>query len=113
MLLPVLWPDKAPLSKGLLLVLNGLTVIFTLLPQYQHLLTYHLQAVQQQQQVRLPLGDTHAGLHPTPSLSTCGDVSVSTCPRPTGVEALVWQAGVSGREGCLLQQPAPLQLQDL
>ncbi|XP_029306354.1 ubiquitin-associated domain-containing protein 2 [Cottoperca gobio] len=42
---------KAPLSKGLLLVLNGLTVILTLLPQYQELFVYNLQAVAQQHQV--------------------------------------------------------------
>lgn len=48
---------KAPLSKGLLLVLNGLTVMLTLLPQYQELFEYNLQAVTQQQQVwRLFLG---------------------------------------------------------
>uniref|UniRef100_A0A3Q0RDZ5 UBA domain containing 2 n=1 Tax=Amphilophus citrinellus TaxID=61819 RepID=A0A3Q0RDZ5_AMPCI len=42
---------KAPLSKSLLLVLNGLTVMLTLLPQYQDLFVYHLQAVTQQHQV--------------------------------------------------------------
>eukprot|EP00064_Thunnus_orientalis_P012255 superscaffoldBa00001858_g12289 len=42
---------KAPLSKGLLLVLNGLTVMLTLLPQYQDLFVYSLQAVTQQHQV--------------------------------------------------------------
>ncbi|KAM7408515.1 hypothetical protein PAMA_002307 [Pampus argenteus] len=42
---------KAPLCKGLLLVLNGLTVMLTLLPQYQHLFIYSLQAVTQQHQV--------------------------------------------------------------
>ncbi|XP_054456305.1 ubiquitin-associated domain-containing protein 2 [Anoplopoma fimbria] len=42
---------KAPLSKGLLLVLNGLTVMLLLLPQYQELLVYNLQAVTQQHQV--------------------------------------------------------------
>ncbi|KAM7385432.1 hypothetical protein PAMP_001515 [Pampus punctatissimus] len=42
---------KAPLCKGLLLVLNGLTVMLTLLPQYQHLFMYSLQAVTQQHQV--------------------------------------------------------------
>lgn len=42
---------KAPLSKGLLLVLNGLTVMLTLLPQYQHLFVYNLQAVSQQHQL--------------------------------------------------------------
>ncbi|KAF7662246.1 hypothetical protein LDENG_00241350 [Lucifuga dentata] len=42
---------KAPLSKGLLLVLNGLTVMLTLLPQYQELFVYNLQAVTQQHQV--------------------------------------------------------------
>ncbi|CAB1327455.1 unnamed protein product [Coregonus sp. 'balchen'] len=42
--------DKAPLSKGLLLVLSGLTVVLTLLPQYHHLFTYSLQAITQQQQ---------------------------------------------------------------
>ncbi|XP_075997903.1 ubiquitin-associated domain-containing protein 2 [Genypterus blacodes] len=40
---------KAPLSKGLLLVLNGLTVLLTLLPQYQQLFTYSLQAGAQHQ----------------------------------------------------------------
>lgn len=54
MLLCVLWPDKAPLSKGLLLVLNGLTVVVALLPQTQDLFTYNLQAVQQHQQVPPP-----------------------------------------------------------
>uniref|UniRef100_A0A4W5KTL0 UBA domain containing 2 n=1 Tax=Hucho hucho TaxID=62062 RepID=A0A4W5KTL0_9TELE len=43
--------DKAPLSKGLLLVLSGLTVVLTLLPQYHHLFTYSLPAVTQQHQV--------------------------------------------------------------
>uniref|UniRef100_A0AAQ5YV16 UBA domain-containing protein n=1 Tax=Amphiprion ocellaris TaxID=80972 RepID=A0AAQ5YV16_AMPOC len=42
---------KAPLSKSLLLVLNGLTVMLTLLPQYQQLFMYNLQAVTQQHQV--------------------------------------------------------------
>ncbi|XP_031163713.1 ubiquitin-associated domain-containing protein 2 isoform X1 [Sander lucioperca] len=42
---------KAPLSKGLLLVLNGLTVMLTLLPQYQELFVYNLQAITQQHQV--------------------------------------------------------------
>ncbi|KAM6956443.1 ubiquitin-associated domain-containing protein 2 [Aplochiton taeniatus] len=42
---------KAPLSKGLLLVLSGLTVMLTLLPQYQDLFTYNLQAITQEQQV--------------------------------------------------------------
>uniref|UniRef100_A0A3B4UZR2 UBA domain containing 2 n=1 Tax=Seriola dumerili TaxID=41447 RepID=A0A3B4UZR2_SERDU len=42
---------KAPLSKGLLLVLNGLTVMLTLLPQYQELFVYNLQAVTHQHQV--------------------------------------------------------------
>nr|XP_057915134.1 ubiquitin-associated domain-containing protein 2 [Doryrhamphus excisus] len=42
---------KAPLSKGLLLVLSGLTVMLSLLPQYQHMFEYNLQAVSQQQQV--------------------------------------------------------------
>ncbi|KAM9810176.1 ubiquitin-associated domain-containing protein 2 isoform 1-T1 [Syngnathus typhle] len=42
---------KAPLSKGLLLVLSGLTVMLLLLPQYQHMFEYNLQAVSQQQQV--------------------------------------------------------------
>uniref|UniRef100_A0A3Q2ZR32 UBA domain containing 2 n=1 Tax=Kryptolebias marmoratus TaxID=37003 RepID=A0A3Q2ZR32_KRYMA len=41
----------APLSKGLLLVLNGLTVMLTLLPQYQEMFVYNLQAVTQQHQV--------------------------------------------------------------
>lgn len=49
----VSWTDKAPLSKGLLLVLNGLTVMLTLLPQYQELFVYNLQAVTQQHQVWL------------------------------------------------------------
>lgn len=48
----MLCTDKAPLSKGLLLVLNGLTVILTLLPKYQELLVYNLQAVTQQHQVQ-------------------------------------------------------------
>lgn len=59
MLLCVLWPDKAPLSKGLLLVLNGLAVILALLPQHQHLFAYNLQALRQQQQV--PPGDGAQG----------------------------------------------------
>uniref|UniRef100_A0AAX7SKQ5 UBA domain-containing protein n=1 Tax=Astatotilapia calliptera TaxID=8154 RepID=A0AAX7SKQ5_ASTCA len=42
---------KAPLSKSLLLVLNGLTVMLTLLPQYQDLFVYHLQAITQEHQV--------------------------------------------------------------
>ncbi|XP_026165974.1 ubiquitin-associated domain-containing protein 2 [Mastacembelus armatus] len=42
---------KAPLSKGLLLVLNGLAVMLTLLPQYQDLFVYNIQAVTQQHQV--------------------------------------------------------------
>lgn len=42
---------KAPLSKGLLLLLSGLTVMLTLLPQYQQLFVYNLQAVAQQHQV--------------------------------------------------------------
>uniref|UniRef100_A0A8P4GCR6 UBA domain containing 2 n=1 Tax=Dicentrarchus labrax TaxID=13489 RepID=A0A8P4GCR6_DICLA len=42
---------KAPLSKGLLLVLNGLTVMLTLLPQYQEVFMYNLQAFTQQHQV--------------------------------------------------------------
>ncbi|KAM4590826.1 ubiquitin-associated domain-containing protein 2 [Odontesthes bonariensis] len=42
---------KAPLSKGLLLILNGLTVMLTLLPQYQEMFVYNLQAVIQQHQV--------------------------------------------------------------
>lgn len=42
---------KAPLSKGLLLVLNGLTVMLTLLPQYQELFVYNLQAATQNHQV--------------------------------------------------------------
>ncbi|XP_077469346.1 ubiquitin-associated domain-containing protein 2 isoform X1 [Stigmatopora argus] len=42
---------KAPLSKGLLLVLSGLTVMLSLLPQYQHMFEYNLQAASQQQQV--------------------------------------------------------------
>ncbi|KAM6916154.1 ubiquitin-associated domain-containing protein 2 [Xenentodon cancila] len=35
---------KAPLSKSLLLVLSGLTVMLTLLPQYQDVFAYNLQA---------------------------------------------------------------------
>uniref|UniRef100_A0A3Q3K1H9 UBA domain-containing protein n=1 Tax=Monopterus albus TaxID=43700 RepID=A0A3Q3K1H9_MONAL len=42
---------KAPLSKGLLLVLNGLAVLLSLLPQYQELFVYNIQAVIQQNQV--------------------------------------------------------------
>ncbi|XP_057704961.1 ubiquitin-associated domain-containing protein 2 isoform X2 [Corythoichthys intestinalis] len=42
---------KAPLSKGLLLVLSGLTVMLSLLPKYQHMFEYNLQAVSHQQQV--------------------------------------------------------------
>lgn len=42
---------KAPLSKSLLLVLNGVTVMLTLLPQYQELFVYNLQALTQQHQV--------------------------------------------------------------
>uniref|UniRef100_A0A3P8UWM4 UBA domain containing 2 n=1 Tax=Cynoglossus semilaevis TaxID=244447 RepID=A0A3P8UWM4_CYNSE len=42
---------KAPLSKGLLLVLSGLTVMLTLLPQYQQLFVYNLRAVKNQHQV--------------------------------------------------------------
>ncbi|CAI5654473.1 unnamed protein product [Oreochromis niloticus] len=42
---------KAPLSKSLLLVLNGLTVMLTLLPRYQDLFVYHLQAITQEHQV--------------------------------------------------------------
>ncbi|XP_043991664.1 ubiquitin-associated domain-containing protein 2 [Gambusia affinis] len=42
---------KAPLCKGLLLVLNGLTVMLTLLPQYQDMFVYSLQAVAHQHQV--------------------------------------------------------------
>ncbi|XP_072246912.1 ubiquitin-associated domain-containing protein 2 isoform X2 [Leuresthes tenuis] len=42
---------KAPLSKGLLLILNGLTVMLTLFPQYQEMFVYNLQAVIQQHQV--------------------------------------------------------------
>ncbi|XP_035462491.1 ubiquitin-associated domain-containing protein 2 isoform X1 [Scophthalmus maximus] len=34
---------KAPVCKGLLLVLGGMTVMLTLLPQYQHLFVYNLQ----------------------------------------------------------------------
>ncbi|MEQ2312495.1 Ubiquitin-associated domain-containing protein 2 [Ameca splendens] len=44
---------KAPLCKGLLLVLNGLTVMLTLLPQYQDMFVYSLQAVIYQHQVCL------------------------------------------------------------
>ncbi|XP_061915284.1 ubiquitin-associated domain-containing protein 2 [Entelurus aequoreus] len=42
---------KAPLSKGLLLVLSGLTVMLSLLPQHQNMFEYNLHAVRQQQQV--------------------------------------------------------------
>lgn len=42
---------KAPLCKGLLLVLNGLTVMLTLLPQYQHMFDYNLRAISQQHQL--------------------------------------------------------------
>ncbi|CAL8254976.1 unnamed protein product [Lota lota] len=42
---------KVPLSKGLLLVLSGFTVMLTLLPRYQGLFTYDLQAITNQQQV--------------------------------------------------------------
>lgn len=68
----VLCTDKAPLSKGLLLVLSGLTVMLALLPQYQELFVYDLQAVTQHHRVRLwgaaackgdketPLGSTWA-----------------------------------------------------
>ncbi|XP_051935742.1 ubiquitin-associated domain-containing protein 2 [Hippocampus zosterae] len=42
---------KAPLSKGLLLVLSGLTVMLSLLPQYQHMFEYNLHAVSHQLQV--------------------------------------------------------------
>ncbi|KAM4729650.1 ubiquitin-associated domain-containing protein 2 [Anableps anableps] len=42
---------KAPLCKGLLLVLNGLTVMLTVLPQYQDMFVYSLQAVAHQHQV--------------------------------------------------------------
>ncbi|XP_061601894.1 ubiquitin-associated domain-containing protein 2 [Cololabis saira] len=42
---------KAPLSKSLLLVVNGLTVLLTLLPQYQDMFVYNLQAVVQQHQL--------------------------------------------------------------
>lgn len=48
---------RAPLSKGLLMVLSGLTVLLTLLPQYHGLFTYNLQAVKQEHQVwRLACG---------------------------------------------------------
>lgn len=47
----LLFADKAPLSKGLLLVLSGLTVMLTLLPQYQQLFVYNLRAVKNQHQV--------------------------------------------------------------
>ena len=43
--------DKAPLSKGLLMVLSGLTVLLTLLPQYHGLFAYNLEAIKQDQQV--------------------------------------------------------------
>uniref|UniRef100_A0A8C6TVH1 UBA domain containing 2 n=1 Tax=Neogobius melanostomus TaxID=47308 RepID=A0A8C6TVH1_9GOBI len=46
--------NKAPLCKGLLLVLNGLTVMLTLLPQYQHMFEYNLQAISQHHQNRVP-----------------------------------------------------------
>lgn len=62
------------------------------------------------------LDDTHRGLRPTTSISTFSLIRlygaelhfetlfvVFTCSLPTGVEALVWPAGVSGCEGCLLQ----------
>ncbi|XP_077438772.1 ubiquitin-associated domain-containing protein 2 isoform X2 [Vanacampus margaritifer] len=42
---------KAPLSKGLLLVLSGLTVMLSLLPQYQHMFEYNLTTVSSRQQV--------------------------------------------------------------
>ncbi|XP_068597570.1 ubiquitin-associated domain-containing protein 2 [Brachionichthys hirsutus] len=42
---------RAPLCKGLLLVLNGLTVMLALLPRHQQLFVYNLQAVTQQHQV--------------------------------------------------------------
>ncbi|KAF6736931.1 Ubiquitin-associated domain-containing protein 2 [Oryzias melastigma] len=42
---------KAPLSKSLLLVLNGLTLMLILLPQYQEFFIYNLQALTQQKQV--------------------------------------------------------------
>uniref|UniRef100_A0A3Q2R0U9 UBA domain containing 2 n=1 Tax=Fundulus heteroclitus TaxID=8078 RepID=A0A3Q2R0U9_FUNHE len=42
---------KAPLCKGLLLVLNGLTVMLTLVPQYQDLFVYSLQDVAHRHQV--------------------------------------------------------------
>ncbi|XP_068183582.1 ubiquitin-associated domain-containing protein 2 [Antennarius striatus] len=42
---------KAPLCKGLLLVLNGLTVMLALLPQHQELFVYNLQAITQQHRV--------------------------------------------------------------
>uniref|UniRef100_A0A3Q3W2W0 UBA domain-containing protein n=1 Tax=Mola mola TaxID=94237 RepID=A0A3Q3W2W0_MOLML len=42
---------KAPLCKGLLLVLNGLTVMSLLLPQYQELFMYNLQAATHQHQL--------------------------------------------------------------
>ncbi|XP_061546026.1 LOW QUALITY PROTEIN: ubiquitin-associated domain-containing protein 2 [Phycodurus eques] len=42
---------KAPLSKGLLLVLSGLTVMLSLLPKYQHMFEYNMLAVSHQQQV--------------------------------------------------------------
>lgn len=45
--------DMAPLCKGLLLVLNGLTVMLTLLPHYQEVFEYNLQAITQQHQVCL------------------------------------------------------------
>ncbi|KAJ3609933.1 hypothetical protein NHX12_022027 [Muraenolepis orangiensis] len=42
---------KVPLSKGLLLVFTGLTVMLTLLPQYHGLFMYNLQAITTQRQV--------------------------------------------------------------
>ncbi|KAL1021736.1 hypothetical protein UPYG_G00017340 [Umbra pygmaea] len=48
---------KAPLSKGLLLVLSGLSVLFAVLPQYQHLFTYSLLDITEQRQLwRLVFG---------------------------------------------------------
>ncbi|XP_028983351.1 ubiquitin-associated domain-containing protein 2 [Betta splendens] len=42
---------KAPLSKGLLLVLNGMTLMLTLLPQYQGLFVYNLHTITQHHQL--------------------------------------------------------------
>lgn len=78
----VLCTDKAPLSKGLLLVLNGLTVMLTLLPQYQDLFVYNLQAVTQQHQVCLH----------SPGMSVC-DGGERLKPTPTISRWCVWLPG--------------------